>query len=192
MKEKILMVVFILVLGSVWTTALVFIDSFTEPRIKEYARIKLRISILKALDIPYGEDDIEKVFEENIETIEKGEKKVYKSNKGDIAFKVSGSGAQGPIAGVVAIKSNLTIRGITIVHQEETPGLGDRVFEKETLDRFKGKKILPKILILTPGKAKGDNEVDGITGATLTCNAFEKILNTQIKDYISFIEEGNE
>ena len=193
MKEKIWMVAFVLILGSVWTTALIGVDKLTFPIIQEHEREKLRISVLDALSIPYEEKDTEQVFNGNVESVEKGKKKIYRSKNGDIAFRISGNGVQGPISGVVAMQPDLkTIKGITIVHQEETPGLGDRVFEKETLDRFKGKKIEPQLLILSPGTAKKENEVDGITGATLTGKAFEKILNSQIREYISLIAEDNQ
>jgi Na+-transporting NADH:ubiquinone oxidoreductase subunit C len=193
MKDKIWMVSFVLIIGSLWTTALVGVDKLTAPLILKHEQERLRISVLAALSIPYEADNTEQVFNENVKSEEKGTKKIYRSQKGDIAFRVSGNGVQGPISGVVAMQPDLrTIRGITIVHQEETPGLGDRVFEKETLDRFKGKKIEPQLLILSPGKASKENEVDGVSGATLTCKAFEKILNRQIKDYISLIAEGNQ
>ncbi len=193
MKEKVWMVCFVLILGSVWTTALVGVDKLTAPLILKHEKEKLRISVLAALSIPYEADNTEQVFNENVKSVEKDTKKIYRSQKGDIAFRVSGNGVQGPISGVVAMQPDLkTIRGITIVHQEETPGLGDRVFEKETLDRFKGKKIEPQLLILSPGKASKENEVDGVSGATLTCKAFEKILNRQINEYISLIAEGNQ
>ncbi len=193
MKEKIWMVAFVLILGSVWTTALIGVDKLTFPIIQEHEREKLRISVLDAFSIPYEGGDTEQVFNANVESVEKDTKKIYRSKKGDIAFRISGNGVQGPISGVVAMQPDLkTIRGITIVHQEETPGLGDRVFEKETLDRFKGKKIEPQLLILSPGKAKKENEVDGVTGATLTGKAFEKILNRQIREYIALIAEDNQ
>ena len=82
-----------------------------------------------------------------------------------------------------------TIKGITIIHQEETPGLGGRIAETDFLDRFKAKKVLPKLIIQPPGKASRNNEVDGITGATLSCKAFEAILNSEIKKYVSIIKE---
>jgi Na+-transporting NADH:ubiquinone oxidoreductase subunit C len=193
MKEKVWMVAFVLILGSVWTTALIGVDKLTFPIIQEHEREKLRISVLDALSIPYEGGDTEQVFNAKVESVEKDTKKIYRSKKGDIAFRISGNGVQGPISGVVAMQPDLkTIRGITIVHQEETPGLGDRVFEKETLDRFKGKKVDPQLLILSPGKAKKENEVDGVTGATLTGKAFEKILNSQIREYISLIAEDNQ
>jgi Na(+)-translocating NADH:ubiquinone oxidoreductase C subunit len=190
MREKVWMVVFVLVLGSAWTTALVGVDRWTAPKIREHELKKLRMSVLGALGIAYEEQDIEEVFLQNVETMEKNGKTVYKSKDGDVAFRVSGSGVQGPISGVVAMRPDLkTIKGITIVHQEETPGLGDRVLEDKTLDGFKGKSIDPRLRVLASGTAASDNEVQGISGATLTCNAFEKILNGQIREYVSLIAQ---
>ena len=193
MKEKILMIVFVLILGAVWTTALVRVDEWTAPRIEKHRILKLRISVLDALGIPYESREaaeVEEAFVENVEVKQVDGRDIYLSKSGDIAFEVRGSGVQGPISGVVALQADLeTIRGITIVANEETPGLGDRVFEKETLDRFKGKKVVPKLLILPPGATSGDNEVDGITGATLTCNAFQKLLNVNIEQLVSLTRE---
>jgi Na+-transporting NADH:ubiquinone oxidoreductase subunit C len=192
MRDKIWMVVFVLILGSVWTTALVGVDKYTAPYIEKHEKEKLCLSVLSALSLPCEKENAEEVFSGNIETVLKGERIIYRAKNGDIAFKVSGSGAQGPIAGVVALQPDLnTIRGITIVHQEETPGLGDRVFEDETLARFKGKQMQPPLVVKISGSVDKNNEVEGITGATLTCKAFEKILNTGVKEYVSLLSEGN-
>lgn len=188
MKEKILMILFVIVLGSLLTGTLVLVDSYTAPIIEKNEIVKLRTSVLGAMGIPYKELDVNEVFQKNIEVLEKGDEKVYVSKQGDVAFEFLGSGLWGPIQGILAVLSDLeTIKGITIVHQEETPGLGGRIAEKEFLDKFKNKKVMPVIKILTPGKAKEDNEVDGITGATMSASAFEKILNSQSKKYLSLI-----
>ena len=188
-KEQISMVIFFLILGSFWSTALVFVDNATKPYIEKYQAEKLRKSILGALDIQYEAENIEQVFEANIEVIERDGKEIYRTKaKGEVAFNISGSGSQGPISGVLALESDLkTIKGITIVSHVETPVLGDSVLSWTTLDKFIGKLVVPQIRILPGGGASGNNEVDGITGATLTCKAFEQILNTVSKEYISLI-----
>lgn len=189
MKDKLFMIAFVLVLGSVWTTALVGVDRWTSPIIEKHTRAKLRSSILTALGIPFESNRSEQVFDANVEISEKDGLKIYRSKQGAVAFNISGSGVQGSISGVMALEDDLkTIKGITIVAQEETPGLGDRVFEEETLSRFAGKVVLPELLVMSPGKASRDNEVDGVTSATLTCQAFQKILNSEVKKYMSAIK----
>ena len=192
MKEKLLMILFVLVLGSVLSTALVSVNAYTAPLIEKNKVKKLRISILKALDIAYLEDKVEETFLENVVTKKLGQKEFYVARtSGDLAFEISGSGLWGPIRGIIALLPDLkTIKGITIIHQEETPGLGGRIAEADFLDKFKAKKIFPKLIIQPPGKAVTANEVDGITGATLSCKAFEAILNSEIEKYVSAIKES--
>ena len=188
--NNIFMVIFILLLGGFWSTALVFVDNATAPIIEKYKIEKLRRGILGALEIPFNDENVTEVFDNHIETLDFDEaKKIYRTKDGgEIAFDISGSGSQGPIIGVLALEADLmTIKGIKIVSQVETPGLGDRVLSKSTLDKFKGKLIVPEIRIFPGGGASTQNEVDGITGATLTCKAFEQILNTVSKEYLSLI-----
>lgn len=192
MKEKLKMILFVLTLGSILSTALVSMDAFTAPLIEKNKMRKLRISVLNALDIPYSEDKVDEVFLENVTTKKQNQKEFYVAGSGgDIAFEIFGSGLWGPIHGIIALRSDLkTIKGITIIHQEETPGLGGRIAEADFLDRFKAKEVFPRLRILSPGKASGRNEIDGITGATLTCKAFEEILNNEIAKYVSAIKES--
>jgi len=190
-KEHITMIIFIVLLGGFWSSALVVVDNVTQPYIEKYQREKLRKGILEALEIPYNDEDIDDIFDNNIEILEfeNGEKTIYRTkDKGEIAFNITGAGSQGPISGVLAMEADLkTIKGVRIVSQVETPGLGDRVLSRSTLDRFKGKSIVPEIRILPKGGASTLNEVDGITGATLTCKAFQAILNSESKKYLSLI-----
>ncbi|MBN2542686.1 FMN-binding protein [bacterium] len=185
MLAKIKMVIFVLILGSILTTALVLVNNYTDPIIAKNAVLKVKRSVLLAFEIPYSEENVEQVFDENITSVEKGGKEFFINTAGEVCFEFSGSGVWGPIEGVAALNPDLeTIKGITIVQQEETPGLGSRIGDKDYLDTFKGKKIIPDFKILPPGKASAENEVDGITGATLSCNAFSAILNNQFSKFV--------
>ena len=192
MKDRILMVIFILVLGSILTTALLAVNSYTTPIIAKNNEITLKQSVLAALEINFSADDTEDIFAENVEVTTREEKDFYISSDGNIAFVYTGSGLWGPIEGVIGIKPDFeTIKAITIIHQEETPGLGGRISEQQFLDSFKNKTLVPYLLITSPGKASDKNEVDGITGATMSYKAFESIINTQYQEYISLIKAGN-
>ena len=192
MKSKLSMILFVLILGSTLTTALVSVDYYTKEPIACNKAIKLQKSIMSSLRIPYTKETIDDSFSGNVETRQEGQTKFYQAKKsGDIAFEFHGMGLWGLISGTIALSSDLgQIQGLSIVHQEETPGLGGRIVEGEFLNRFEGKKIAAGITILSPGKAEAENEVDGITGATLSCKAFELILNEEIKRYVSIIKES--
>ncbi len=187
MKEKIKMIIFILILGTILTAVLVAVNDYTFDIIKQNNKIKTQKNILKVFNLPYSENNIDKIFQNNISEKIIKDKKFYINNKtGDIAFKISGNGFQGEIISIVAIYPDLeTILGLTIVQQVETPGLGGRISEQEFLDQFKNKKFSPQIKFMPKGKAKKENEVDQITGATISCNELEKIINKQGKKFIS-------
>ena len=193
MKEKLSMVVFVVVLGCVLTSALVAVDKYTAGYIKVNQLRTVRRGVLEALGIPYPKSEVDRTFLERVETRERSDKTFYVAKDGgQTAFRIDGSGLWGPIEAIVALRGDLrTIKGIAIIHQEETPGLGGRIAEKDFLNRFNGKIAVPEVQVVRPGTAKGDSEVDGITGATLSCIAFQEILNSQIAAHVALIEEGN-
>ncbi len=183
MIDKIKMIAFVLVFGVFWATALVAVDTMTGPRIEKYLLEKKRKKVLEALVIPYEADTIEEVFTTNVMAEEIDGKTIYKAEDGSIAFEFAGPGSQGPMSGVIALSSDKeAIKGITIIQQSETPGLGSRVLANDNLQNFRDKKVVPELMIVAAGSASADNEVDAITGATLTCNALEKIININVKD----------
>ena len=182
MIDKLKMIGFVLVFGIFWATALVAVDTWTSPRIEKYLLEKKRKKVLESLVIPYEEDTIEQVFTSNVSSEEVDGKTVYKSEDGSMAFEFTGSGSQGPIRGIIALSSDLqALKGLAIIQQSETPGLGSRVLEAEYLATLENKKVVPELLMVASGTASADNEIDAITGATLTCNALEKIINDNAK-----------
>lgn len=178
MKDKIFMFVFIIILGSVLTTVLVAVESYTTPTIERNAELKRKSSILQALEIPYNIESIEQVFLDNIRGRGTDDEKYYIVEDGRLAFLFGGSGLWGPIAGVMAMDGDMrNIKRVEIMHQEETPGLGGRIAEREFLDRFNEKIFAPVLALVPEGKAVAENEIDSITGATMSGEAFLNILN---------------
>lgn len=199
-KERISMIIFVLIIGSILTTALVAVDFYTAPRIGKNKVFNAKKSILAALDIPYTESNIAVEYRNNVMDKEIKGKMFYFSQDGSIAFRIAGSGLWGPISGILALSPDLkSIRGITIIHQEETPGLGDQIGARKYLSKFRGKNILPQIVI---GRARGNdgvdgttrasignNTVDGISGATMSSKAFEKIINNGVAEHVYILED---
>jgi len=181
-----MMVLFVLVLGSILTTALVGVNGFATPKIEKNAEIKLKSSVLEALDITYDPGTVEQTFANNVKIEEKNGITFYVAANGVYAIPYEGAGLWGPISGIIAMSPDLEkISGLTIVHQEETPGLGSRIAEKNYLDAFVGKQFTPDLKLVSPGTAKGNNEIDAISGATLSSKAFIKLLNSEHQRYES-------
>lgn len=189
MKDKIMMIVFVLILGTILATTLVGVDAFTQPMIAKNEKVKELSTILNTFDIEYTDETIEKVFTDNIETIEYAEMSVYKVSSGEIAFPFEGSGFQGPIIGVVVMNADgKTLRAVGIKSQVETPGLGSRITEKQFLDSFKGKQFDPELILVGAGKSSNKTDVDGITGATMSSIALIKVINDDYKTFNSSLK----
>ncbi len=180
--DKVRMILFIAVLGAISAGLLVVVDFYTSQRVEKNEELDAKSSVMYALDISHDKSDIEAVFDQNVEVVDKSGIKFYQSKDGEIAFMFSGSGLWGPITGIVALDSTMeSIKGVRIIDQEETPGLGSRITENDFLDTFREKKVIPQLVILpATDKATEKNEVDGIAGATMTSKALEDILNQEI------------
>jgi len=191
MKDKIMMLVFVLVLGTVLTGILVAVNWYTTPVISRNEQHEIQVNILKALGIPFGEGEVERVFAGQVQAKESGGKTYYVADGGGVAFAYSGSGLWGPINGIVALNPDLSsLKAVTVIHQEETPGLGDRIKEQAYLDQFQGKEFSSGLKLMPPGKSSRANEIDAITGATLTPKAFLQILNKNLTAAVPAIRQG--
>ena len=203
MKDSLYALVYAAVLGAVCASLLTGAANFTEDYRKANAEAEETLNILMVLNVPLEADTSAKqlgeVFKNNIREAERGGVTTYDYSSPEaqgriqaIALRFSGPGLWGPIKGFLALEQDRkTIRGITFYEQEETPGLGGEIVTEGFRKRFVGKMIHDKddnvgIVICKPGSAKEQNEIDGITGATMTCDKVQAMLNEVIK---SIVEE---
>jgi Na+-transporting NADH:ubiquinone oxidoreductase subunit C len=94
---------------------------------------------------------------------------------------VVGTGYNGRIQALIALRVDMrTLAGVAVTEQAETPGLGARIAEPLWQQGFAGKRIADDIgtvrFAVARGKASGEHEVDGITGATRTGNAITQMV----------------
>ncbi len=70
-----------------------------------------------------------------------------------------------------------TITGMHVLESRETPGLGDRIYkDPQFVAQFEVLAVEPDV-VLVKGGATADNEVDVITGATISSKAVVNIIN---------------
>lgn len=103
-----------------------------------------------------------------------------------IALRLDGKGLWGPIWGYAVISEDgQTLKGISLDHKSETPGLGAKITEEAFLKSFKGKKLYDKdgnfvsVRVLKPGTSTEiaeENRVDAISGATITSRGVDEML----------------
>lgn len=193
MSDSLYTIVYATVLGTVCALLLAGAAVFTEPYKESNRRAEEMRNILAVLDVPLapgaGAEELVAMFEKNVRQEERSGLKayVYIPAGGDgtpraVAFPFSGPGLWGPIKGFLSLDPAMeTIRGITFYEHEETPGLGGEISQPWFRNQFKGKTIRnPSGIRIVRGGATGPNEVDAITGATLTGDKVEAMLNRMI------------
>jgi Na+-transporting NADH:ubiquinone oxidoreductase subunit C len=205
MKGSLYTLGFAAVLGTVCALLLTAVASFTAPYQLANAGGEQIRNVLVALGVPFQADasagQILEIFERNVHEQSYGGVTGYVYSPPQaagqiqaIALRFSGAGLWGPIEGFLALEPDMrTIRGITFYQQQETPGLGGQIDSPEFRSRFTGKSITDsngKAGIIIGGRTPAENQVDAITGATMTCRKLEEMLNAVIKKIVK--EEGKD
>lgn len=189
MKERVWMVILLLIVATISAGSLGIMNARTRPLIEKNSALRLKGGVLNALHIPYDSDNVEEVFALEVKTHLLEDVPLYllyeeNGHLEAVAFKMEGSGVWAPIDAIIALEVDLeTIYGMSILEQAETPGLGARIADRDFLDTFIGKKTKPQITLVSRTRAQGENQVDGITGATKTSEALEDIINTEVEKY---------
>jgi electron transport complex protein RnfG len=69
------------------------------------------------------------------------------------------------------------IVGMEVLESRETPGLGDKIYKDEAfVGAFSALEVSPGIVCVKAGEASAPNEVDAITGATISSKAVVSII----------------
>jgi electron transport complex protein RnfG len=83
--------------------------------------------------------------------------------------------------------------GLAILESRETPGLGDRIYKDEAfVANFRNLSVEPEVVLVQGGR-QGENQVDAITGATISSRAVVSIVNSGNDEWLSRLPpEGEE
>lgn len=98
-------------------------------------------------------------------------------------------GYGGDITFSMGVQKDGTLNGISILSISETAGLGMKAKEEAFADQWKNKKV-DKFEYTKTGAA-ADNQIDAISGATITTNAMTNGVNAGLA-YFASIEGGNQ
>lgn len=180
MKTNLKLLLFVLIMAVLTSGILVGVEALTAERIQNNQDAKIKIAILEANGISYTLATINETFDQEIDVVEVDEWTFYVNpDNGSVSFALSGGGVWGPIEGILTLESDFeTIVKVSILQQEETPGLGGVIAESQYLETFVGKVMVPEFMINKDPGANLPNEIDSIVGATNTSKRFEEIINT--------------
>jgi Na+-transporting NADH:ubiquinone oxidoreductase subunit C len=125
---------------------------------------------------------------------------IYHGDQGDLyVVSIRGNGLWDEIWGSIALEGDLkTIAGAAFDHTGETPGLGAEIKDNPGFAKqFIGKQIYDDAgsytsIVVKKGGAKDPNhEVDGISGATVTCDGVTEMLVRGLKYYEPYLQTIN-
>lgn len=127
--------------------------------------------------------------------------KVFDENKNPIGFAMPyvGNGFQGKIRLIIGITDDFEkLTGMKVLEQLETPGLGTKIVEdpshkEEPLwfpNQFIDLVVKPEIIWVKGIAPDEPNEVEAITGATISSKAVIKIINDAVQTLVTLRKEG--
>jgi electron transport complex protein RnfG len=177
--------------------AIVGIYEVTLPRITANKAERLRKAVFEVVP---GSERLERVVWNGSALVpaEEGDPAVYRAltTSGELvgyAIPSGGPGFQDNIELIYGfVPSRQRIVGMQILESRETPGLGDRIFkDPEFVAQFRDLAVEPEVK-LVKGHGTAENEVDAITGATISSNAVVKIINSGNEAWLSRLPAGGE
>ena len=76
------------------------------------------------------------------------------------------------------------VLGMEVLESRETPGLGDKIYKDDDfVGSFRALSIDPEIVAVKKGTSSRPNEIDAITGATISSKAVVRIINETHREW---------
>jgi electron transport complex protein RnfG len=165
--------------AAVTVALLALVYAVTLEPIAEQMRRKQKVALGEVL--PQAD-----AFKEYTTTLTGSMTAVYEGVKNDrcvgYVVELAPMGYGGEIALMVGIcESTGTVSGMRIVSHSETPGFGSLATREDYYNRYEGRPLTP-IVLITRGTAR-ENEMDAITGSTITSRAITNAVNEAIAWY---------
>lgn len=133
-------------------------------------------------------------FEKKDITLTDGVLEVNEGKKGNdvvgYTLKMSTKGYGGQIQLMVGISKEGKLAGIKVLSQSETPGLGANATLPSFYEQYKEKPISKDLEVVKSGTSE-DNQIQALTGATITSKAVTTGVNEAIKFYQENLEGGS-
>jgi electron transport complex protein RnfG len=101
----------------------------------------------------------------------------------------SSNGYGGAISLSLGYSVDGVIQGMEIISMNETPGFGAKANEPVFKDQFKGKKA--DQIEFTKSGATEENQIDAVSGATITTTAITNAVNSGLRFINDLVEAGN-
>lgn len=210
-------ILFLVAVTTVCSLILTFVAEMTRDRREKMENFKLAGLLCAAAGIrrPFDDPAGASAFLDGCDQKKSGPYRIITPAMGSPASRrtaivFSFPGLWDTITAVIAVSPGLTdegfmaerFSGLRIVSHKETPGLGGRIEEEwfyrqfEGLPSAMGVKVTMTGTGVTPARADdpvplSPSEVDGITGATMTCRFLETGVNKMLQDLAAAFPPGS-
>ena len=156
---------------------------------KEAAKKEAYQQVMADADAFDGLELIDEAIKEVKDTVESSgctinEVVEAKSNGETVGYVVTtttSEGYGGEIQISVGMLTDGTVNGVAILSIGETAGLGMKATEEDFYSQYAGKNV--EFFSVTKTGASSDNEIDALSGATITSNAMTKAVNSAVVYY---------
>lgn len=178
---------------------LAVVSSALRPKQDDNVELDRKKQVLSSLRIDIKQvANVDTLYAQLIEETEQNGKTVYVATLEDGAKKyiipMYGAGLWGAIWGYMALDDDKnTIYGTYFNHASETPGLGGEITTRGFQSGFEGKHIAGAdgyMMEIVKGEAEGE-QVQAISGATITSKGVETMINTTLAEYADFLTSAS-
>lgn len=172
--------------GLISGIAIIGIYETTLPTITANKARELRAAVFKVL--PSASQMQQLVFRDGAlvaaEELQKDERAIYggyDQQGGFVGYAIpaAGPGFQDTIGLLYGYTpERKLVTGMEVLESRETPGLGDKIYkDADFVGSFRALSIDPEIVAVKKGTKSQPNEIDAITGATISSKAVVRIIN---------------
>lgn len=139
------------------------------------ALVMICLIVTAALAFTYG--ITAPTIQKNLEALEKKAAAEVLGDTVGVALKTQVKSYGGKMELMVGISSEGSVTGVKILTHQDTPGLGTQPMESDYLEQYIGLTALPASHI------DDDEQVDAVTGATISSNAIYNGVKQALSDY---------
>ena len=178
MKEISVLTVKLLLICAIVSALLAGVNSITKPIIAENEQKNFEIAMQEVLPEASGFKEVDPGDYPPSETGVTLDSLYRADNGGYVVSTVCSEGYGGDVSVMVGITKDLTINQVKIMSMSETPGLGAKASEPEFIGQYDG---LSAGITVVKNTTPADNQIEAISGATITSKAVTKAVNAALE-----------
>ncbi|HOJ08138.1 MAG: FMN-binding protein [Ignavibacteriota bacterium] len=185
MKQIVVIIAALTIIGVIAGGSLSLVNNWAAPKIA----LNLKAETERAIFLVHLDGKrYEEIKEAGFEVY-----KVYNEKDSAVGYSLvyDGNGFQGKIKLMIGLTEDLNkTTSIEILEQSETPGLGTKILEPPYKDQYNGLDVNPSVKLVKGAEPSNQNEVQSITGATISSRAVVIIVNEGIAKLKSIENKG--